>query len=123
MKHPILIALRGALALLLSSILFTGCTSMKTVQVPTSLQNASEIRVGDQLEVQLKQGPTLLFKVQTITATELVGTDGTRVAIADIDRIKAKRLDALRTTGALGGTAIVVLSLIAIASLGSLMAP
>lgn len=93
----------GVAALVSASLLLTGCTTMQSVPVPRQSGEPPAVHVGDQVEVQTKQGRTLAFQVTQIETAALIGKD-VRVNFRDIAGLQLKRVDKTRT----GATIITV---------------
>jgi hypothetical protein len=99
--------LRSIVALLLAvSILFTGCTTLRSVPVPAPGQPQTEsVKIGDKVEVVTKNAGKLAFTVTAIESEAFVGkakevATPIRVNYQDIAGLQIRRLDALHTTGA-----------------------
>ena len=109
--------LRAIVAMLLGvSILFTGCTTLRSVPVPAPGQPQTEsVKIGDKVEVVTKNGGKLAFTVTAIESEAFVGNakevaTPIRVSYDDIAGLQVRRVDALHTTGA------VVVAVVAVAA-------
>lgn len=110
-------ALRAFIAVLLSGIFFTGCTSMQHVGGSEMSRLHALVKPGDEVVCTLRDGTTASFKVASVDVNLLVGEDGRRVAASDIAQVEVKRLDT--TKSVLLGLAIAgVVAIIAIAAGG-----
>jgi hypothetical protein len=86
----------------------SGCTSMKRVTLsPTEGGPAfGRIRVGDTVSVRLSNGSEHRFAVAAIEGDTLVGSNGTRVARADIVEAKRRSTSVIKTSFLTAGVAV-----------------
>ncbi len=125
---------RLAVAMLtIVSVLLSGCTTLRSVPLPAAGQpgQAVTVKVGDDVQVQLKSGEALAFKITAIEPDALVGKKAqnggdVRTRFQDMTGLRVKRVDPVRTGAAvLGGAAVlaVVALLVAAASGGIAFMP
>jgi protein involved in polysaccharide export with SLBB domain len=94
-------------------IAFTaGCTTMRPVYGTDATSYATQIEVGDKIEITRNDLTTVQFKVTDISDEGISG-DGTFVAYSDIQQVQTVRIK----TGAT--IALVVLGVLAIAGAGA----
>lgn len=96
-------------------ISLVGCSTMQAVQPVTASSVRSEIEVGDQVELSLKEGKALTLTVVRVSDDALFGTDagGRKLSarFADIQALRVKRTSALKT----GGVVIAALYVVGVA--------
>ena len=91
--------------LLAVSVLFCGCTTLRSVPVPGPGQSSQTVavKVGDNVELQTKSGEKLAFTVTAIEPEALVGkakkaVNEMRVRYQDIASLQVERPDKVATT-------------------------
>ena len=70
---------------LIASVLLSGCTTLRSVPLPAPGQpsQTATVKVDDNVQVQLKSGEKLAFKITAIEPDALVGKD-VRVKFQDM---------------------------------------
>jgi hypothetical protein len=101
-------------------VLLSGCTTLRSVPLPAPGQpdQAVTVKVGDEVQVHLKSGEELVFKITAIEPDALFGTKTknggeVRAAFQDMAGLQVKRVDPVRTgvaiVGGVAGVLLVVL--------------
>jgi len=96
-----------------ASVLLSGCTTLRSAPLPAPGQpgQALTVRVGDDVQVQLKSGEELVFRITAIELDALIGKKAhkggeVRAKFQDMTSLRVKRVDPVRTGAAvLGGAA------------------
>ena len=90
--------------LMLFMILLTACTSLQSVDINQNRQDLiSQIDINERIEIQTISNEKFEMVVREISENEIIGASR-RVSFDDIASIRAERVSAARTTGAvLGG--------------------
>lgn len=95
-------------------VLCSGCTTLRSVPLPAPGQPgpAATVKVGDEVQVQLKSGEKLAFKITEIAPDALVGRD-VRVQFQDMTSLQVKQFaPALTGLAVIGGAAGFVVILV-----------
>jgi uncharacterized lipoprotein YajG len=88
------------LAMTVSATIASGCTSMRTitgVNAPAAPSSFGNIKPGDTVAVQMKDGRRDRFKVARIEGDVLVSSVGARYPRADLTELKQKHFSHAKT--------------------------
>lgn len=106
------------------SVLLSGCTTLRSVPLPAAGQpdQVVTVKVGDNVQVQLKSGEALAFIITAIEPDALVGKkaqsgDEVRAKFQDMTDLRVKRVDPVRTgVAVLGGAAVLAVAILLVAA-------
>lgn len=102
------------IVVLVSIVAFTGCSTMRSINVTASPNALEDVRVGDQVLIRTKAGQSFDLKLTAIGEDALTGRDETgklwKVPVAQIEDMSVKRISPAKT----GGAALVGIGLVAV---------
>jgi len=113
-------------AVVLSALILSGCHSRVPIGVPDSTPPPptaavlTELKVGDQVRVTLRNGSVVESVVADLQAEALVAGDGRRFPYADMARLERIRVSPAKTAALVGGLLLIVFFLAYGAAVGSL---
>lgn len=92
------------LVLPILTVMFSGCTSMRSVEAVDSNEKLLEnLNPGDLIRIETKDGNTHEIRVGTVTRESVAG-DGVEVPFDQIKTLEVKRVSTTKTAGLVGGT-------------------
>ena len=102
-------------AVLVGTLTFAGCSSLKTVRHVTPGEPPRRaVESGDTVVVLTRDGASARFVVQQVDGETLVATDGRRFGSSDLVRVERKEFSAPKTFGLVAGIAGAAFLIIAI---------
>lgn len=103
-------------AVLVGTLTFAGCTSMKTIRPASPGEPPfGSVQTGDTVVVQTRDGAHARFVVQQIDGETLIAPNGRRYVRSDLLRVERKAFSGRKTAGLIAGIAGGVFVLVAIA--------
>lgn len=106
---------RRTLGAVLSAMILGGCHHMVPIvarpstQPPTASAVATELKVGDEVRVTLRNGDSARFEVAEVQAEALVARDGRRFNYADVSRLEKRRVSKGRTIALIAAMPLIML--------------
>jgi hypothetical protein len=102
-------------AILVGTVTFAGCTSLKTVRPVTPGESPRRpVQSGDAVVVTTRDGASARFVVQQVDGETLIATDGRRFAGANVVRVERKEVSGPKTFGlvaAIAGGALLIVAI------------
>ena len=112
---------RSVVVVLIVTLAFSGCTSMKPIgDVSDTGKVIEQIEPGQRVYISLKDGSKHEFVVKSVTQTEVIGTEQETVSLAEVEEVKVEEISTLKTTGAVVGGYILYAGIAALVALAAL---